>query len=178
MVDIVRAAAVTALLSCAAMVSTSAVAEDYMVDGHDIIMALGLGETADGKSKDMLLLEMEGNTINVTNAFIFATQTEGTNFFVAMGDNVPRLMCVQKSKEKRLSAMQTVEAIGAYNIVGTWEKYTDGIIFLQECDFEYIPQRTIGKRCTSEISRCTTLIYNGNFTSVLVQALSRIVLST
>jgi hypothetical protein len=139
MVGIVRSAVVAALLSGAVIVSAPALAEDYTVDGQDIIMALGIGETADGKSKDMLLLEMEGNTIHVTNAFVFATQTEGSNFFVAMGDNIPRLMCVQTSKEKRLSAMQTVGKIGGYNIVGTWNKFTDGIVFLQECDFEYIP---------------------------------------
>lgn len=139
MVTVIRAAGVAALMAAAAVFSSPTLAEDYTVDGHDIIMALGLGETAAGKSKDLLILEMEGNTIRVTNAFIFATQTEGTNFFVAMGDNIPRLMCVQKSKEKRLSAMQTVEKIGGYNIVGEWDKYTDGIVFLQECDFEYIP---------------------------------------
>lgn len=139
MVTVIRTAGVAALMAVAAVFSMPTLAEDYTVDGQDIIMALGLGETAAGKSKDLLILEMEGNTIRVTNAFIFATQTEGTNFFVAMGDNIPRLMCVQKSKEKRLSAMQTVEKIGGYNIVGAWDKYTDGIVFLQECDFEYIP---------------------------------------
>jgi hypothetical protein len=137
MVQTVRSVVVG--LALAVMSSATVLAEDYTVDGQDMIMALGMGETADGKSKDMLLLEMEGNTIHVTNAFIFATQTEGSNFYVAMGDNIPRLICVQMSKEKRLSAMQTVGKIGRYNIVGTWNKFTDGIVFLQECDFEYIP---------------------------------------
>lgn len=139
MVGIVRSAAVTALISCAAVVSTSALADDYVVDGQDVIMAIGMGQTSDGKSLDMLLLEMEGNTIHLNGAFVFTTQTEGTTFYVGVGDNVPRLICAQQSKEKRLSAMQTVKKIGGYNIVGTYDTYKGGVIFLTECDFEYIP---------------------------------------
>lgn len=139
MMSMVRSAAVVALLSAAAMTSASALADDYVVDGQDVIMAVGLGQTSDGKSLDMLLLEMEGNTIRLKSAFVFTTQTEGTTFYVGVGDNVPRLICAQKSKEKRLSAMETVKKIGGYNIVGTYDVYRGGVIFLTECDFEYIP---------------------------------------
>ena len=139
MVGIVRAAAVAALLSCAAVVSTSGLAAEYVVDGQDVIMAVGMGQTSDGKSLDMLLLEMEGNIIHLNSAFVFTTQTEGTTFYVGVGDNVPRLICAQQSKEKRLTAMQTVRNIGGYNIVGTYDTYKGGVIFLTECDFEYIP---------------------------------------
>ena len=139
MVYTVRSAAVAALLSCAALVSAVALADDYVVDGQDVIMAVGMGQTSDGKSLDMLLLEMEGNTIHLNSAFVFTTQTEGTTLYVGVGDNVPRLICAQKSKEKRLSAMQTVKKIGGYNIVGTYDVYKGGVIFLTECDFEYAP---------------------------------------
>ena len=139
MVGFARSAAVAALLSCAAVVSTLALADDYLVDGQDVIMAVGMGQTSDGMSLDRLLLEMEGNTIHVNGAFVFTTQTEGSTFYVGVGDNVPRLICAQKSKEKRLSAMQTVQKIGGYNIVGTYDVYKGGVIFLTECDFEYIP---------------------------------------
>lgn len=139
MVCIVRFAVLAALLAGAAIASTSALADDYLVDGQDVIMAVGMGQTSDGKSLDMLLLEMEGNTIHLNGAFVFTTQTEGTTFYVGVGDNVPRLICAQKSKEKRLSAMQTVKKIGGYNIVGTYDVYKGGVIFLTECDFEYVP---------------------------------------
>ena len=138
MVGIVRFAAVATLMSVAAM-TTSVLAEDYVIDGQDVIMAVGMGQTSDGKSLDMMLLEMEGNTIHLNSAFVFTTQTEGTTFYVGVGDNVPRLICAQKSKEKRLSAMQTVKNIGGYNIVGTYDVYKGGVIFLTECDFEYVP---------------------------------------
>lgn len=138
MVCIVRSTALAALMSVAGM-TTSVLAEDYVIDGQDVIMAVGLGQTSEGKSLDMMLLEMEGNTVHLNSAFVFTTQTEGTTFYVGVGDNVPRLICAQKSKEKRLSAMQTVNKIGGYNIVGTYDVYKGGVIFLTECDFEYIP---------------------------------------
>jgi hypothetical protein len=123
----------------AALASAPAFADDYTVEGDDVISAVGMGQTSDGKSLDMLLLEMEGNTIHLKSAFVFTTQTEGTSFYVGVGDNVPRLICVQKSKEKRLAAMQTVKNVGSYNIVGNFDVYTSGVIYLTECDFEYIP---------------------------------------
>jgi hypothetical protein len=138
MVCIVRSTALAALMSVAGM-TTSVLADDYVIDGQDVIMAVGLGQTSEGKSLDMMLLEMEGNTVHLNSAFVFTTQTEGTTFYVGVGDNVPRLICAQKSKEKRLSAMQTVNKIGGYNIVGTYDVYKGGVIFLTECDFEYIP---------------------------------------
>jgi hypothetical protein len=138
MVGIDRSAAVATLMSVAVM-TTSVLADDYVIDGQDVIMAVGMGQTSDGKSLDMMLLEMEGNTVHLNSAFVFTTQTEGTTFYVGVGDNVPRLICAQKSKEKRLSAMQTVKKIGGYNIVGTYDVYKGGVIFLTECDFEYVP---------------------------------------
>lgn len=123
----------------AALSSVPAFADDYTVDGEDVITAVSMGQTSDGKSLDMLLLEMEGNTIHLTSAFVFTTQTEGTSFYVGVGDNVPRLICVEKSKEKRLAAMQTVKNVGSYNIVGNFDVYTSGVIYLTECDFEYLP---------------------------------------
>lgn len=129
----------SAALSLVLMSSVPALAADFTVDGSEIIMAVGMGKTSDGMSLDRLLLEMEGNTVHVNGAFVFTTQTEGSTFYVGIGDNIPRLICAQKSKEKRIAAMDTVKKIGGYNIVGTYDVFTGGVIYLTECDFEYIP---------------------------------------
>ncbi len=128
-----------AVLSLLLMSGVPALAADYTVDGNEIITAVNMGQTSDGMSLDRLLLEMEGNTIHVNGAFVFTTQTEGSTFYVGVGDNVPRLICAQKSKEKRIAAMDTVKKIGGYNIVGTYDVFTGGVIYLTECDFEYVP---------------------------------------
>lgn len=137
--DRLRVAGGAVLALLAALSCVPAIAADYTVSGDDVTTAVAMGQTSDGKSLDMLLLEMEGNTIHLTSAFVFTTQTEGTSFYVGIGDNVPRLICVQKSKEKRLHAMQTVKNVGSYNIVGDFDVYTSGVIYLTECDFEYLP---------------------------------------
>lgn len=128
-----------AVLSLLLMSGVPALAADYTIDGNEIITAVNMGQTSDGMSLDRLLLEMEGNTIHVNGAFVFTTQTEGSTFYVGVGDNVPRLICAQKSKEKRIAAMDTVKKIGGYNIVGTYDVFTGGVIYLTECDFEYVP---------------------------------------
>jgi len=38
-----------------------------------------------------------------------------------LDDNVPRLRCVDKAKEKQLSAMLTVKNLGTYNFVGNFD---------------------------------------------------------
>lgn len=128
-----------AVLSLLLMSGVPALAADYTIDGNEIITAVNMGQTSDGMSLDRLLLEMEGNTIHVNGAFVFTTQTEGSTFYVGIGDNVPRLICAQKSKEKRIAAMDTVKKVGGYNIVGTYDVFTGGVIYLTECDFEYVP---------------------------------------
>lgn len=138
-IDRLRVAGGAVLALLAALYCVPATADDYTVSGDDVITAVAQGQTSDGKSLDMLLLEMEGNTIHLNGAFVFTTQTEGTSFYVGVGDNVPRLICVQKSKDKRLAAMQTVKNVGTYDIVGDYDVYTSGVIYLTECDFAYKP---------------------------------------
>lgn len=135
-----KSIAAAAVVIASTLTLSPAVADDYTVSAREVVDALYFGQTSDGKSKDLLLLEMEGNTIHMAGAFVYSTGTVDDTFLAVAGDNTPRVVCIQSSKEKRIAAISTLTKKGAYNIVGEWLRFDNelGAVVLGECTFEFV----------------------------------------
>ena len=107
---------------------------DYVVD-FNLATAMFLGETKDGRSMSRIALEMEDRTVFINSIYAYGT-SEGTGYYtIIMGDNTPRVLCRQTSREARLHAMDELKKPDTYAVRGRYDAYDGRKITLVECQF-------------------------------------------
>ena len=108
---------------------------DYVIN-YDLTGAMFMGETNNGTPISRVFLEMEDRMVFLAGEFVYGFANSARSYQVLIGDNEPRIICQQNSKQARLHAMDVAQSKGSYAIRGRFLDYNGQQLTLVDCQLE------------------------------------------
>ena len=73
--------------------------------------------------------------VKLVNARLFAKDTSN-RWLLIIGDNTPRIVCIQETKEAKRYVMAFKNTIPQATVTGKWWKNINNIVYLENCTVE------------------------------------------
>jgi len=103
----------------------------------DFSYALFAGADTNGKTKEQYLLDIEGSKrIKLLGAFVYGKDTSGDPWSLLIGDNTPRIICEQQSKEAKMVIANLTGKLSEATINGDYKTFTGNKLYLTNCAIE------------------------------------------
>ena len=121
--------------------STSAISQEKVVsfDAMDFSYALFAGKDTNEKTKEQYLLDMDGaKRIKLTGAFVYGKDTSGSPWLLLIGDNTPRIICEQESKEAKSVVAGLTEKLSQATVNGDYKTFEGNKLYLTNCTIESV----------------------------------------
>ena len=105
-------------------------AETVTIDAMKLSMALyGMPTTP---SKEEMIYEMEGATVKLVNARLYAKDTSN-GWYLIIGDNTPRVLCEQKTKAAKRYVVALKKILPKATVTGKWKYMSSNRVYLENC---------------------------------------------
>lgn len=96
--------------------------------------SLFAGADEDGKTKEAWLLDLDGaKKVKVVNAFVYGKDTSGSSWDLLIGDNTPRIICQQETKEAKQVVANMTKKMSDATLEGDYSMFSGNKLYLKNC---------------------------------------------
>ena len=105
------------------------------IDGDQFMVAQFRGTDDNGKKKEAYMLDLQdAGKVIVTNSFVYGKDTTNeSEWLLLIGDNTPRIICKQKTKEAKMVIANMDKKISNATVEGEYSRFSDNKLYLENC---------------------------------------------
>jgi TolA-binding protein len=112
------------------------------LDGGDLSYAMFMGDDGKGKTKEAYFLEMDQKNVTLTHSFVYGKDTTSSSMWLLLiGDNTPRIICEQSTKEAKM-VVANMSKKGFATVAGDYARVSGGIVYLTNCTMKLDEEKT------------------------------------
>jgi cytochrome c5 len=130
-----KAAAEKAAAEKAPAEKAAAESSTVTIDAMDFSYALFSGDDGKGKSKESYLLDLsDAKNVRLINAFVYGKDTtSGSTWSLLIGDNTPRIICQQSSKQAKKVVVNLTKKLSNATVEGEYVDFELNRLILRDC---------------------------------------------
>lgn len=108
--------------------------DSVTIDADSFTHALYVGQDMAGRKKEDYVAELKNAAhVKVLNAYVYQKDTSSDQWLLVIGDNSPRIICQQKTRESKVSIKKLDTPISHGVVEGDFDSFNGNRLYLNDC---------------------------------------------